>query len=160
MRAFLALAILLTGCGPSSAILGTWRYALETNVPTAAGPVSKMVTFDLDIGSTASPDLVVWKIGGGCNVPMPLAGKVATLDVMPPLCGLSAGALIPMIGDTGTPVKLGDQLGVNAARFELMEDGKLSTSFEYKLFTDLKDARVGPLFQVTSPAGKHGTRVK
>jgi hypothetical protein len=161
MRALaLATIVIAVGCGPGSPLVGTWRYTLETPVPTATGPVNKMVTFDLDLASTAAADLVSWRVGGGCNVGLTVVGKVATLAAGAPLCGMSAGAQIPMIADTGTMVKAGDQLGVNSARFEVLEDGTLATSFEYKLYTNLADARVGPLFAVTTPAGKHGTKLK
>jgi hypothetical protein len=162
MRArLLVLATLFaTGCGPGSPLVGTWRYALEMSVPTATGPMTKRVTFDLDLAATAAADLVVWRIGGGCNVALPVVGKIAMLTTAPPLCGMSAGAQIPLIGDTGFVVKAGDQLGVSAARFEVLDDGGLATVFDYKLFTDLKDSRVGPVFQLTTPAGKHGTKLK
>ncbi len=158
----LALATLLFGvrCTPDSALVGTWRYSLETVIHTPTGPMNKAVMFDLDLDSSASADLVVWRVGGGCNVGLALVGKVASLQSPAALCGVSAGATLPMIADTGTVVKTGDQLGVNAARFELLDDGKLSTRFDYKLYTNLQDARVGPLFVVTTPDGKHGTRVK
>ena len=156
----LAMVLFAAGCGPGSPIVGTWRYSLEMSVPTATGPMTKMVTFDLDLAASAAADLVVWRIGGGCNVALPVVGKVAMLTTPPPLCGMSAGAQIPLIGETGTPVKAGDQLGVNLARFEVLDDGHLSTQFDYKLYTDLRDSRVGPVFILTTPAGKHGTRVK
>ena len=160
-RTFTLLAVVLAGgCGPGSPLVGTWRYDLDTVIPTATGPMTRTVTFDLELGSSAAPDLVVWKIGGGCNVALGVTGKVAELAAAPPLCGLSAGAQIPLIGETGTMVKSGDQLGVSAARFEVLDDGRLSTRFDYKLYTDLRDSRVGPAFSVTTVAGKHGTRLK
>lgn len=161
VRTFALTAVVLAaGCGPGSPLVGTWRYNLETVIATATGPMTKTVSFDLDLGSTAAPDLVVWKIGGGCNVALGVSGKVAELTTAPPLCGMSAGAQIPLIGETGTMVKSGDQLGVNSARFEVLDDGHLSTRFDYKLYTDLRDSRVGPVITVTTLAGKHGTRVK
>ena len=40
------------------------------------------------------------------------------------------------------------------------DDGTLFTSFDYKLYTDLRDARVGPEVVVLTSAGKHGTKLK
>jgi hypothetical protein len=157
---FLILVLFAAGCGPTSPILGSWRYEVETLVQSPSGTTTKKVMFTLDFSSTASPDLVTWKLGGGCNVPLGLVGSVATLGPDPQLCGLSAGAQLPLLAETGTTVKAGDQVGVRIARFEVLADGRLGTQFEYKVYTDLKDDRVGPVVSVTSTATTHGTHVK
>ncbi len=160
-RSFAFVTMLFAlGCGPGSPVIGTWRYALEATIPTATGPTKKMVTFDLDLAATASSDLVVWHVGGGCNVALPLVGKVAALSSAAPLCGLAAGAVIPLIPETGTVVKDADQLGVSAARFEVLDDGHLDTRFVYQLYTDLKNASIGPVISITTAAGTHGTHLK
>lgn len=160
--ASLAVLLCAVGCGPGSPLVGTWHYELDTVIQTATGPATKKVTFDLDLTSTAASDLVDWKLGGGCNVGLGVVGKVASFAAAAdaPLCGLAANAQVLLVGETGTMVKAGDQLGVNVARFEVLDDGHLSTSFDYKLYTDLRDARIGPVFTVVTGPGTHGTRRK
>ena len=161
MRACLLTLIFLCACGPGSPLVGTWRYDLDMKVQTPAGEMVKRVTFDLDLGSSAAADLVVWKIGGGCNVALGVAGKIATLSPSPPLCGLSPGAKLSIFEAAGAAtVKADDQLAVKEARFEVLDDGKLSTRFDVKLHTDLKDARTGPQVTLTTSATTHGTRVR
>lgn len=162
MRAsFAALILLSAGCGPGSPLVGTWRYAADVRVQSSPNDTTKMAMFDLELGPTAAADLVVWKVGGGCNVPLTVVGKVASLGAEgAPLCGLSVGAMIPLLALSGTTVKANDQLGIKAARFEVLDSGKLSTTFNYKLFTDLKDSRVGPEITVSTTTATHGTRLK
>ncbi|GEM_PF-2682610 len=149
-------AVLAVGCGPGNPMVGTWRYEAEVQ----SGGVTKMVSIDLDLGSTAAADLIVWRVGGGCNVPLPLTGKIAAMASVPPLCAMTVGAVLPLLAETGTTLKTNDQLSVNAARFELGDDGKMIGAFDYKLFTDLSNAAIGPVVRFASIAGKHGTRVK
>ncbi len=151
------LVVLAVGCGPGNPMVGTWRY--ETQAQSRDGG-TKPVTLDLVLASTASADLLVWRVGGGCNVPMPVTGKVAQMTTVPPLCPMTLGAEIPLLAESGTTLKTNDQLQVNGARFELGDDGKLAGSFDYKMFTNLSNAAVGPVIRFASVAGKHGTRVR
>lgn len=158
-RAIWVLAVLLAACGQPSPLVGTWRYDLDATITTTAGSETKKGAFDLDLVAASVSDLVVWRLGG-CNIPLAVKDLVAEQATPPPLCGVTAGAKMPMLDVIGVTPKSGDQLEVKSARLEVLTDGHLKTHFEYKLYTDLKDARVGPTVIVDTVDGKHGTRAK
>ena len=150
--------LVVAGCSPPEPHVGTWRYeGVPATVSTTSGSEAKLGTFDLDLAASSVSDLAVWRLGD-CNVPIAIKRQVAKQSTIAPLCAVNAGAKLPLL--EGVTPKAGDQLEVKAARFELLTDGKLKTRFEFKLFTDLKDARVGPTVLVETVDGKHGTKAK
>lgn len=158
MRAgWLVFGLCFGACGPTAPHPGTWKYEVDATVTTSKGTETKKGTFDLELAASSVADLVVWRLGG-CNVPLAIKGQVAEMGTRPPTCGVSTGIKMPLLEEIGVTPKMLDQLEVRAARFEVLTDGKMKTRFEYKLFTDLKDARVGPVVAVDTPDGKHGTR--
>ncbi len=150
--------LVLAGCSPPPPQIGTWRFeTVSATVTTLAGSETKTGTFEIDLAASAVSDLAVWRLGG-CNVPVAITGQVAEQSTVAPLCGVTPGAKLPML-DAVMP-KADDQLEVKSARFEVLTDGKLKARFELKLYTDLKDARVGHTVLVDTVDGKHGTKAK
>lgn len=156
---WLAALLAVAACGPTAPQVGTWRYELEATITTAMGTETKSAAFEVDLAASSVSDLVVWRLAG-CNIPLAVKGQVAEQSAPGSLCAVNPGAKMPMLDVVGVTPKSNDQVEVKSARFEVLTDGKLKTRFEYKLFTDLKDARVGPLVLVDTPDGKHGTKAK
>lgn len=160
MRSWLVLpALVFAACSPPSPFVGTWRYDVDATVTTAMGTETKKGTFEIDLSAATVADLIDWRMGG-CNFVLAIKGQVAEQAAPRPLCGVTAGSKLPLLDVIGVTPKADDQLEVKTARFELLADGHLKTSFDFKLYTDLKDARVGPNVVLNTVDGKHGTKAK
>ena len=158
MRAgWIAAVLVLAGCDQTAPHVGTWRYDLEGTVSTTGGSETKKAAFDVALAASTVSDLVVWRLAG-CNVSLAIKGQVAEQASPPPLCAVNPGAMMPFLDVLGISPKATDQVEMKSARFEVLTDGKMKTRFEFKLYTDLKDARVGPTILVDTPDGKHGTK--